>query len=103
MKEKAYSPKISISGQNVFEILAQLCFDDSMQILPNLTQFITLGLNQVKFRRICMESSEQNGASIETICPTMLVFGNYCRTFRCCSFTISQKISKNLIFMMSPL
>ena len=38
-----------------------------------------LGLNvetQVKFRRICMESSEHNWASIlETICPEMLVFG----------------------------
>ena len=38
-----------------------------------------LGLNvetQVKFRRICMESSEHNWANIsETICPEMLVFG----------------------------
>ena len=32
--------------------------------------------NQIKFRRICMESSEQNRPSIsETICPTMLGFG----------------------------
>ena len=38
-----------------------------------------LGLNvmtEVKFRMICMESSEHNWANIsETICPTMLVFG----------------------------
>ena len=38
-----------------------------------------LGLNvytQVKFRRICMESSEYNWANIsETICTEMLVFG----------------------------
>ena len=38
-----------------------------------------LGLNvstQVKFRRICMESSEHNWANIsETICPEMLVLG----------------------------
>ena len=38
-----------------------------------------LGLNvetQVKFRRICMESSGHNWANIsETICPEMLVFG----------------------------
>ena len=38
-----------------------------------------LGLNvqsQVKFRIICMESSEHNWANIsETICPEMLVFG----------------------------
>ena len=26
--QKAYSPKISIQGQMVLEILAQLCFDD---------------------------------------------------------------------------
>ena len=36
-------PKTSISGQIVSEILAQLCSDDSIQILPNVTQFITLG------------------------------------------------------------
>ena len=38
-----------------------------------------LGLNvetQVKFRRICMESSEHNWASNSEIsCPEMLVFG----------------------------
>ena len=38
-----------------------------------------LGLNietQVKFRRICVKSSEHNWANIsETICPEMLVFG----------------------------
>ena len=31
--QEAYLPKTSISGQIVFEILAQLCYDDSMQIL----------------------------------------------------------------------
>ena len=53
MKEqhpKGHSPKISISGQNVFEMLAQLCSDDSIQILLNLIQFVTL------VRRICMET-----------------------------------------------
>ena len=38
-----------------------------------------LGLNvktQVKFRGICMESSQHNWANTsETICPEMLVFG----------------------------
>ena len=34
---------ISISGQTVFEILAQLFSDDSIQICLNLTQFITSG------------------------------------------------------------
>ena len=36
-------PKTSISGQIVSKILAQLYSDDSIQILLNLTQFITLG------------------------------------------------------------
>ena len=36
-------PKTSISGQIVSEILAQLCSYDSIQILPNVAQFITLG------------------------------------------------------------
>ena len=30
----------------------------------------------IKFRRICMESSQDNGANIlETICPEMLICG----------------------------
>ena len=36
-------PKISISGQTVFEILAQLFSDDSIQIPLNMTQVITSG------------------------------------------------------------
>ena len=36
--QEAYLPKTSsISGQTVSEILVQLCSDDSMQILLNLT------------------------------------------------------------------
>ena len=41
--QKAQLPKISIPGQIVVEILVQLCSHDSIQILPNLIQFITLG------------------------------------------------------------
>ena len=41
--QQAYLPKTSISGQIVAKILAQLYSDDSIQILLNLTQFITLG------------------------------------------------------------
>ena len=37
----SYLPKISFPGQIVFQILAQLCSVDSIQILLNLTQFIT--------------------------------------------------------------
>ena len=35
--QEAYLSKTSISGQIVSEILAQLCSDDSIQILLNLT------------------------------------------------------------------
>ena len=62
MKEQhPYLPTISIPGQIVFVILAQLCSDYSKKILLNLTQFITLYRNRVKFRRICVESPKQNG------------------------------------------
>ena len=40
--QEAYLPKTSISGQILSEILAQLCSDDSIQILLNLTQFVML-------------------------------------------------------------
>ena len=65
MKEQ--DPKnLSIPGQLVFEILAQLCSDDFIQILLNLAQFHNIR-NRVKFK---------NGTSIsETICPTVLDFG----------------------------
>ena len=35
--QEANLPKTRISGQIVFEILAQLCYDDSMQILRHST------------------------------------------------------------------
>ena len=35
--QEAYWPKTSILGQIVSEILAQVCSDDSIQILLNLT------------------------------------------------------------------
>ena len=38
----AYSPKISNSGQIVSELLAQLCCDDSIQIILNLAWFVRL-------------------------------------------------------------
>ena len=73
--QKAYLLNISIPGQIVFEILALFCSDDFIQILLNLTQFHNIR-NRVKFKRICMVSSEQNGTSIsETISPTVLDFG----------------------------
>ena len=46
--QEAFLPKTSIVGQNVFEILAQLCYDDSILILLN-------------FRRICKSGFWQEG------------------------------------------
>ena len=40
--QEAYLPKTGIVGQIASEVLAQLCSDDSMQILLNLTWVITL-------------------------------------------------------------
>ena len=40
--QEAYLAKISIPGKISFGILAHLCSDDSIQILLNSTQFITL-------------------------------------------------------------
>ena len=40
--QDAYSPKISNLGQIVSERLTQLCSDDSIQILLNLTWFLIL-------------------------------------------------------------
>ena len=45
--QEAYLPKTSISGQIVSEILAQLCSDDSIQILLNLTWAKSLDLSQI--------------------------------------------------------
>ena len=101
--QKAYLPKISIPGEIVFVILAQLCSDDSLQILLNLTQVIITIRNHVKFRRICMESSDQNRPSIcETIYPASfwqvglseLVLSKYSN---------KSHNFKNLIFMTSSL
>ena len=39
--QEAYLPKTSIWGQIVSEILAQLCSDDSIQILLHLTWVLT--------------------------------------------------------------
>ena len=74
--QKAYLPTISIPGQIVFLILAQLCSDYSKQILLNLTQFITLGSESNLEGFVWSHRNKTGLRSIsETICPTMLVFG----------------------------
>ena len=45
--QEAYLPKTSFLGQIVSEILAQLCSDDSIQILLNLTWVKRLDLSQM--------------------------------------------------------
>ena len=45
--QQAYLPKTSISGQIASEILAQLCFDDSIQILLKLTWVKHFDLSQM--------------------------------------------------------
>ena len=52
-------PKMSISGQIVSEIVAQLCLQNSIQTLLNF-----FGSTQEKIRRVCMELSEYNWATI---------------------------------------
>ena len=62
---------MSISGQIVPEILAQLFLENSIQTLLNF-----LGSTPQKIGRLCMEFSKHNRATIsETICPEMLIFG----------------------------
>ena len=46
---------MSITGQIVSEIVAQLCLDNSIQSLLNF-----LGSTQKKIRRVCIEFSEYN-------------------------------------------
>ena len=42
----------------------------------SVQQSTKFGSTQKKFRRVCMEFSEYNWATIsETICPQMLIFG----------------------------
>ena len=70
---EAYLPKMSISGQIVSEIVAQLCLKNSTETLLNF-----FWVDPKKIRRVCMEFSKYNWATIsETICPEMLIFGKY--------------------------
>ena len=53
--QEAYFPKMSIAGQIVSEIVAQLCLENSIQTLLNF-----FGVDPKKYRRVCMEFSEFN-------------------------------------------
>ena len=65
---------------HIFNQYMRLLYCFLLHLLFTASNFIfDLGQNvytQVKFRRICLESSEHNWANIsETICPETLVFG----------------------------
>ena len=57
--QETYLPKMSIWGQIVSEIVAQLCLQNSIQTLLNF-----LGVDPKKKRRVCMEFSEYDWATI---------------------------------------
>ena len=72
--ERPISQKLSLWGK---------LFWDNWWLHTNPSKFDSVHSirNRVKFRRICMESSEKNGTSTsETICPTMLVIDKYCKS-----------------------
>ena len=71
--QEVYLPKMSISEQIVSEIVAQLTLYPEHFIQ---TLLIFHGSTQNKIRRVCMEFSKHNWATVsETICPEMLIFG----------------------------
>ena len=83
--QKAYLPKISLPGQIAFEISAQLCSDNSIQILLNMTQFITLGTKSNEEGFAWSHSPRQFASQCLFLAST---------PFRCCSFKIFQQIPK---------
>ena len=65
-------PKMSISGQIVSEMLTGY----TQKTPYRRTLLIFFGSTPKKFRRVCMEFSKHNWATIsETICPEVLIFG----------------------------
>ena len=87
--QKAYLPKISIPGQIAFDISAQLCSDDSTQILLNMTQFITLGTESNVEGFVWSHQSNMGLVSPGQLAPQCQFLAS--RPFRCCSFKISQQ------------
>ena len=88
-------PKTSILGQIVSEILAQLCSDDSIQILLNVTQFITLGTeSNLEGFVLGHWSLLPRNASFWQVGPLDIVLSEY---------PDKSHYFTNLIFMMSSL
>ena len=73
--QDAYSPKISNLGQIVSEILAQLCSDDSIQILLNLTWFLILWTKPNLEGFVWNRHSITGLISQRQFAPELLIFG----------------------------
>ena len=101
-RKTSYLPKISISGQFVFEIFAQLCSDDSIQILLKLTQFITLQTesNLEGFVWSHQSESKMGLVSLRQFalqCKFLKKYPNECHYFKNLNFyDITLELSKGL-------
>ena len=60
-------PRITMSVQIVGEILPQLCFNDSVQILLKMVRFITLGIEPILEGFVSLRSSEHNHSNISSL------------------------------------
>ena len=84
--QEAYFPKMSIAGQIVSEIVAQLCLENSIQTLLNFFWF-----DPKKYRRVCMEFSEFNRLTSQRQFAPKCSF-LVSRPIGHCSFRISSQI-----------
>ena len=67
--QNAYLTKIHIPGQIVFEVIAQLCLYDAIQIILNLTQFIRLGTKSKLEGFVWSHQSKTGQASLRQFAP----------------------------------
>ena len=76
---EAYLPKMSISGQIVSEIVAQLCLENSIQTLLNF-----FGVDPT---------------ISETICPEILIFGKYASWTLFFQNILTNPITSEILFL----
>ena len=67
--QNAYLTKIPIPGQIVFEVIAQLRLYEAIQIILNLTQFITLGTKSNLEGFVWSHQSKTGPASLRQFAP----------------------------------
>ena len=92
--QEAYSPKMSISGQIISEIIARLCLETSIQTLLNY-----FGSTQKKIRRVCMEFSEYNQLTSQRQFAPKCSF-SVSRPLGHCSFRISWHNLRSGVFFL---